>query len=72
MGAVGHLFVSEAGRYRRDPESYGFFNGYGHSYGRADGSCGVCRTIGAGAAWRTELEMSSLLSVQLLLSENTR
>jgi len=39
MGAVGHLFVSEAGRCKQDPESYGFFNGYGSSYGRVDGIC---------------------------------
>jgi len=54
--AAGCLCVSGTGRYKQDPESYGFFNsyGYGHSYGRVDGSCGVCRTIGAEVAWRTE------------------
>jgi len=53
-GAVERLCVSETGRCKQDAESYGFFNGYGHSYVRVDGSCGVCRTIGAEAAWRTE------------------
>jgi len=52
--AVGRLCVSETGRYNQDHESYGFFNGFGHSYGRADGSCGVCRTMGVEAVWRTE------------------
>ena len=51
--AVGGLCVSGTGRYKQDPESYGFFNDYGHSYVRVDGSCRVCRTIGTEAAWRT-------------------
>jgi len=54
--AVGGLCVSETGQCKQEPESYGFFNGYGHSYGCVDGSCGVCRTIGAEVAWRTESE----------------
>jgi len=48
--AIGSLYISETGRYKQDPESYGFFNGYGHSYGCVNGSCGVCRTIGTEAA----------------------
>jgi len=36
----GRLCVSDAGQYKQDLEPYGFFNSYGHSYGRIDGSCG--------------------------------
>ena len=54
--AVGSLCVSETGRCKQDPECYSFFNGYGHSYERVDGSYGVYRTIGAEAAWRTDSE----------------